>query len=136
MRRVVSELTNKLDIGKISGLLDIPEHSIKGALKRKTLQYVYGKQDIFRFDKPVSSVEGGTALFLEPFEIVRGFPKISRTLMLYPALIKHFSSCDKVAVAQKMNGYNVRVALIGDKLVALSLIHISEPTRLRRISYA
>lgn len=120
MRRDVSELTNKLDIGKISILLDIPEHSIAGALRRKTLQYVYGKQDIFRFDKPVSSVEGGTCVFPEPFRIVRGFPKISRTLMLYPALIKHFSSCDKVAVEEKMNGYNVRVTLIGDKLVALT----------------
>ncbi|MBZ0174852.1 MAG: RNA ligase [Candidatus Methanoperedens nitroreducens] len=120
MRRDVSELTNKLDIEKIYSLLDIPEHSITGALKRKTIQYVYGKHELFRFDKPVSSVEGGTAVFLEPFEIVRGFPKISRTLMLYPALIKHFSSCDKVAVEEKMNGYNVRVALIGDKLVALT----------------
>ncbi|MFZ3385350.1 MAG: RNA ligase, partial [Candidatus Methanoperedens sp.] len=120
MRRDVSELTNKLDIGKISRLLDIPEHSITGALRRKTLQYVYGKLDLFRFDKPVSSVEGGTCVFLEPFGIVRGFPKISRTLMLYPALIKHFSSCNKVAVEEKMNGYNVRVTLIGDKLVALT----------------
>ena len=120
MRRDVSELTNKLDIGKISSLLGIPEHNITGALKRKTLQYVYGKQELFRFDKPVSSVEGGTAVFLEPFEIVRGFPKISRTLMLYPALLKHFSSCEKVAVEEKMNGYNVRVALIGNNLVALT----------------
>jgi len=120
MRRDVSELTNKLDIGKISDLLQIPEHAITGALKRKTLQYVYGKQELFRFDKSVSSVEGGTSVFLEPFEIVRGFPKISRTLMLYPALLKHFSSCKEVAVEEKMNGYNVRVVLIDNKLIALT----------------
>lgn len=120
MRLDVSELAKKIDIGKVSGLLGIPEHSITGALKRKTLQYVRGKQELFRFDKPVSFVEGGTSVFLEPFEIVRGFPKISRTLMLHPALLKHFSSIRKVAVEEKMNGYNVRVALIGDKLVALT----------------
>lgn len=120
MRRDVSELTNKLDIGKISRLLGIQEYKITGALKRKTFQYVYGKQELFRFDKPVSSVEGGTSVFFEPFEIVRGFPKISRTLMLYPALLKHFSSCEKVAVEEKMNGYNVRVALIRDEIVALT----------------
>jgi len=120
MRRDVSELENKLDIAKVSGILGIPEHSITGALKRKILQYVHGKCELFRFDKPVSSVEGGTSVFLEPFEVVRGFPKISRTVMLYPALIKHFSSCKKVAVEEKMNGYNVRVALISDEIVAIT----------------
>jgi putative ATP-dependent DNA ligase len=120
MRLDVSELENKLDIEKVSGLLGIPGHSISGALKRKTLQYVHGKRDLFRFDKPVSSVEGGTSVFLGPFEVVRGFPKISRTMMLYPALIKHFSSCKKVAVEEKMNGYNVRVALIKDEIVAIT----------------
>lgn len=120
MRRDVSELTNRLNIEKISSLLDIPEHTITGALKRKTLQYVYGKHELFRFDKPVSLVEGGTVVFLEPFEVIRGFPKISRTLMLYPALLKHFSSCRKVAVEEKMNGYNVRVTRIGDTIVALT----------------
>lgn len=135
MRRDVSELTNKLDIGKISSLLGIPEHSITGALKRKTLQYVYGKQELFRFDKPVSSVEGGTAVFLEPFKIIRGFPKISRTLMLYPALLKHFSSCQKVAVEEKMNGYNVRVALIGDKLVALTRGGFICPYTTEKVNY-
>jgi len=64
MRRDVSELVNKLDIAKLSGLLGIPEHSITGALKRKTLQYVKGKRELFRFDKPVSSVEGELAYFL------------------------------------------------------------------------
>jgi putative ATP-dependent DNA ligase len=81
---------------------------------------VHGKRELFRFDKPISSVEGGTCVFLEPLEVVRGFPKISRTLMLYPALIKHFSSLRKVAVEEKMNGYNVRVALIKDQIVAMT----------------
>lgn len=120
MRREVSEFENKLNVAKLSGILGIPEHSITGALKRKTLQYVRGKRELFRFDKPVSSVEGGTSVFLEPLEVARGFPKISRTLMLYPALAKHFSSCKKVAVEEKMNGYNVRVALIRDEIVAIT----------------
>ena len=120
MRRDVSEFVNRLDIGKVSQLLDIPEHRITGALKRKTVQYVRGRKELFRFDKPVSTIEGGTSVFTKPFDIVRGFPKISRTLMLYPALQKHFSSCRKVAVEEKMNGYNVRVALIGEALVALT----------------
>lgn len=120
MRLDVSDLANKLNVEKLSKLLDVPEHRITGALKRKTLQYVRGKRELFRFDKPVSLIEGGTSVFMEPFDIIRGFPKISRTLLLYPALLKHFSSCRKVAVEEKMNGYNVRVALVGDAIVALT----------------
>ncbi|MCZ7356078.1 MAG: RNA ligase [Candidatus Methanoperedens sp.] len=121
MRRdVSSELINKLDIAKISKLTGIPEYRITGAIQRKTLQYIKSKLELFRFDKPISTVEGGTSIFLEPFDIIRGFPKISRTLMLYPGIARHFSSCKKVFVEEKMNGYNVRVATIGDHIVGLT----------------
>lgn len=121
MRRdVSSEIIEKLDVEKVSALLDIPEHRITGAVQRKTLQYVRGKQDLFRFDKPISGIEGGTCIFPEPFDIVRGFPKIPRALVLYPGVSAHFSSCENVAVEEKMNGYNVRVALVGDELAGLT----------------
>jgi len=120
MRRDVSELLEKLDVERLSKLLQIPHHRIIGALKRKTLQYVAFKPELFRFDKSVAGVESGTVVFVETFDIVRGFPKISRTLMLYPSIAKHFSSCKKVVVEEKMNGYNTRVALIGDKIIGLT----------------
>ncbi len=120
MRHGVSELINKLDIDKVSGLLEIPGYRITGAIQRKTLQYVYGVPEFFRFDKPISTVEGGTSVFIEPFDIIRGFPKISRTLVLYPALERHFTSCRSVVVEEKMNGYNVRVALVGDAVMGLT----------------
>ncbi len=120
MRLDVSELEKKINIEKISNLLGIEEFSIIGALKRRTLQYIRGKKEFFRFDKPVSLIEGGTTVFLEPFEIIRGYPKISRTLMLYPAIMKHFSICSKVMIEEKMNGYNVRLVRNGDSLFALT----------------
>ena len=121
MRRdVSSELIEKLDVEKVSELLDIPEHRITGAIQRKTLQYVRGKQDLFRFDKPISGIEAGTCIFIKPFDVVRGFPKIPRALMLYPGIAAHFSTCEKVAVEEKMNGYNVRVALIDDEIAGLT----------------
>ena len=121
MRRdVSSELIEKLDVEKVSELLDIPEHRITGAIQRKTLQYVRGKQDLFRFDKPISGIEAGTCIFIKPFDVVRGFPKIPRSLMLYPGIAAHFSTCEKVAVEEKMNGYNVRVALIDDEIAGLT----------------
>jgi putative ATP-dependent DNA ligase len=51
-------------------------------------------------------------------EVIRGFPKIRRTLMLQPALEKHFSR--EVAVEEKMNGYNVRIALVNQEIVAFT----------------
>lgn len=121
MRRdVSSELFEKMDVEKVSGLLDIPVHRITGAIQRKTLQYVRGKHELFRFDKPISGIEGGTCIFLKPFEIVRGFPKIPRALILHPGIAAHFSSCEKVAVEEKMNGYNVRIALITDKVAGIT----------------
>lgn len=120
MRRDVSDYSSKLDTGKLSGLLGIPVHRISGALKRKTLQYAFSKPELFMFDKPVSKIEGGTSVFTGTYDIVRGFPKISRAVMLDPALRQHFSSCKKVAVEEKMNGYNTRVALVGDKVFGLT----------------
>src|SRR5574337_820936 len=107
MRLDVSpELLDKLNAGKVAKLLDIPEYRITGALERRILQYIYSPRELFRFDKPVSSVEAGTSIFVEPFDIVRGFPKIPRVLVLYPGIVKHFSSCKKVVAEEKMNGYN------------------------------
>jgi len=121
MRRdVSSELIEKLDVERVSEILDIPPHRITGAIQRKTLQYVRGKQELFRFDKPISGIEGGTCIFLDPFNIVRGFPKIPRALILHPGILAHFSSCKTVAVEEKMNGYNVRIALIGDELTGIT----------------
>ena len=121
MRRdVSSELIEKLDVERVSEILEIPLHRITGAIQRKTIQYVRGKQEFFRFDKPISGIEGGTCIFLDPFDIVRGFPKIPRALILHPGILAHFSSCKKVAVEEKMNGYNVRIALIGDELAGIT----------------
>ena len=121
MRRdVSSELINKLEVERLSKLLDIPEYRITGAFQRKTLQFVKTPLELFRFDKPISSLEAGTSIFVKPFDVVRGFPKISRTLMLYPGVANHFFSCKTVVVEEKMNGYNARIALVGDELVGLT----------------
>ncbi|MCE8424367.1 MAG: RNA ligase [Candidatus Methanoperedens sp.] len=121
MRRdVSSDFIKKLDVEKLSKLTYIPENRIIGAIERKTLQYVHAKPELFRFDKPISNIEAGTSVFLEPFDIVRGFPKISRILMLHPGVAKHFSTIKTVLVEEKMNGYNVRVALIGDRILGIT----------------
>ncbi len=67
----------------------------------------------------VGPVEAGTMIcFGDKIDIIRGFPKIRRTLMLYPSLENHFK--DEVAVEEKMNGYNVRIALVNNKIIAFT----------------
>ena len=72
---------------------------------------------LLRFDKAVSGIEAGTVVFDED-EIVYGYPKIRRAMMLAPAIRRHFS--DGVLVEEKMNGHNVRVASVGGETVALT----------------
>ncbi|BAW31927.1 DNA ligase [Methanothermobacter sp. MT-2] len=65
-------------------------------------------------------IESGTVVYIadDKLEIIRGFPKIRRTLILSPTIEKHFK--DKVAVEEKMNGYNVRIASVNSKIAALT----------------
>jgi len=72
---------------------------------------------LLRFEKEASGIEAGTAIF-DNGEIVYGYPKIRRAMMLAPAIKKHFH--DRVAVEEKMNGYNIRVASIDGDVVALT----------------
>ncbi|TYL39218.1 RNA ligase [Natronococcus pandeyae] len=58
-------------------------------------------------------VERGTVLM--EGEVVRGFPKIPRALVLETGIPEQFD--DRVAVEEKLNGYNVRIARVdGDQL--------------------
>lgn len=71
------------------------------------------------FKKDVGKLEAGTVIYFhKKVDIIRGFPKIRRTLLLSPTIEKHFK--DFVAVEEKMNGYNVRIAKVGEKIVALT----------------
>ena len=72
---------------------------------------------MLRFEKETSGIEAGTVVF-ENGEIVFGYPKIRRPLMLAAAINRHFS--DLVAVEEKMNGHNVRILSINGETVALT----------------
>ncbi|WP_129115529.1 RNA ligase [Halegenticoccus tardaugens] len=62
------------------------------------------------------SVPRGTALF--DGVVVRGFPKISRTLVLDPGVPRHFDGA--FAVEEKLNGYNVRIVRIDGETLAFT----------------
>ncbi|MGP8321810.1 MAG: RNA ligase [Methanosarcinaceae archaeon] len=121
----------KLDIESAAGYLNMSQSRLSGLLDRRILSQIWNRsssdvtgehQQLFRFDKSVSKIEHGSVLYQKDgsFELIRGFPKIQRAMLLYPALKRHFSNIETVAVEEKMNGYNVRVADIGGKILAFT----------------
>ncbi len=99
-------------------LLGLPRYRIEGLLERHTLQLLLSDPPFFRFEKGISGIESGTAVFYRQGEVVCGFPKIKRAMYLETALKNHFR--DRVVVEEKMNGYNVRAACIDGRLIALT----------------
>ena len=87
----------------------------KGNLKFYQNRFITALQ----FRKEVSKIEAGTMVCLcNEIQVIRGFPKIRRTLMLEDALKLHFNK--EIAVEEKMNGYNVRIAILDNDIVAFT----------------
>lgn len=113
----MNKIPADIDIDKIAELFHTTKQRVRGLLNRKTLHKTPDGNLIL--DKSISGVESGTNIFLESYEVVRGFPKIQRAMMLQSTLAAHFT-CKSVAVEEKMNGYNTRVAFIDNKIIALT----------------
>lgn len=63
-----------------------------------------------------SNLERGTILMRG--EVVRGFPKVPRTLMIDSGVPRYFDG--RLAVEEKLNGYNTRVAQVDGEVLAFS----------------
>lgn len=106
-----------MDLPKTAESVGISLQRLEGMLERNVKLSRWPDPRLFRFEKAVSGVEAGTVIF-ENGEIVYGYPKIKRAMVLEPALKRFFP--DRVAVEEKMNGYNARVVRIGEDVVALT----------------
>lgn len=99
----------------------VPSSRLKVAFARGSLRLLEsaGMQALL-FKKSLGDLEAGTVIYLgDETEVIRGFPKIRRTLLLSPTIQEHFR--DRVAVEEKMNGYNVRIACLSSgETVALT----------------
>ena len=106
--------------GELPKLVDVESYKLEKSFKNGNIRF-YDNHGIkgIQFRKPVGKIETGSMIcFGDKIEIIRGFPKIRRTLMLYPSIKIHFNN--EVVVEEKMNGYNVRIALINNKIVAFT----------------
>ena len=78
----------------------------------------YGDREYRHLSAHRHGVERGTAL-LEG-AVVRGFPKVPRTLVLETGIPEQFGDRDEIAVEEKLNGYNVRAARVDGEILAFS----------------
>ena len=105
---------------RISEKTGVPAERLETSFKKGSSRLLEsgGLRALF-FKKQVMDLEAGTVAYLtgEP-EVIRGFPKIRRTLLLSPAIEKHFT--ESVAVEEKMNGHNVRIASVSGRILALT----------------
>ncbi|WP_423792245.1 RNA ligase [Methanocaldococcus indicus] len=107
----LEDIANKLNIS----LKDLNKAFKKGILR----EYEYKDIKLLTFKKEFKHLEKGTVIFLnENLDVVRGYPKTYRAITLYPTIKNHF--VDKVAIEEKLNGYNIRVVKVNDKYVALT----------------
>lgn len=105
---------------KLQEILEVKAERLNHAIEKGIIKFFDFKGiPALQFKKDVGKIESGTVIyFKEKIEVIRGFPKTRRTLMLSPTIENHFKN--RVVVEEKMNGYNVRIASIGDEIIALT----------------
>jgi len=106
-----------MNLRRVADKLGIAPERLQSLQETVIKESSWPEPRLLRFDKTASGIEAGTVIFHNG-EVVFGYPKIRRAMMLGPALRKHFS--DYVAVEEKMNGHNVRVTSIDGDIVALT----------------
>jgi len=106
-----------MNLQRVADKLGISKERLDGLQETIVKGSSWPVPPLLRFEKAISGIEAGTVVF-ENGEIVFGYPKIRRALMLAPSIKKHFSGI--LAVEEKMNGHNVRVTSIDGEVVALT----------------
>lgn len=116
------ELTlNEFIIKELPKIVDINHLRLKESYKKGNLKFYNNKYvNALQFRKSLGKIEAGTMVCFDnrDVQVIRGFPKIRRTLMLSKTLEKHFN--DEVAVEEKMNGYNVRIVSLNNQIIAFT----------------
>ncbi|WP_340819897.1 RNA ligase [Methanolobus sp. WCC4] len=113
----------EFDVEKAAEFLELSPSRLEDIIEKRNLKQNWDEyNNIYRFEGHAPHLEDGTVLIdhYDHFELVRGFPKIKRAMLLEPAVKRSFSGIDTVAVEEKMNGYNVRVIEYNGKLIAFT----------------
>jgi putative ATP-dependent DNA ligase len=106
-----------MNLSRVAQRLAISESRLQSLQETIIRESAWPEPRLLRFEKESSGIEAGTVIF-ENGEVVFGYPKIRRPLMLAAAIERHFSHT--VAVEEKMNGHNVRILSLNGEIVALT----------------
>jgi putative ATP-dependent DNA ligase len=98
-------------------LLGLPAERMDELLGRVVKRCSWPEPRLLRFEKSISGVEAGTVIF-DNGDVIFGYPKIRRAMMLESAIRRHFFG--RVVAEEKMNGYNIRVASINGQIISLT----------------
>jgi putative ATP-dependent DNA ligase len=123
MSREGNKEINPEFVDQLASFLGFDKERVYHLFEKNYLARNWGKYEhLLRFDKEISHIERGTVFYEKDgsFEIIIGFPKIRRAMVLDPTIKKHFSGLEKVAVEEKMNGYNVRIAIVRHEILAIT----------------
>jgi len=113
----------ELDVENAASFLGISVQRMQELMERRVLVPNWNEyQHLFRFEHKALHIDIGSVLVQKDngFSLILGFPKIKRAMLLGPAIKSNFGEIPRVAVEEKMNGYNVRVILLDGKLVAIT----------------
>ncbi len=106
-----------MNLGRAAKNLGVPPERLEALMDGPLRLCSWPEPRLLRFEKGISGVEPGTVIF-ENGDVVHGYPKIKRAMMLGPAIKRNFF--DRVAVEEKMNGYNIRAVSIDGDVYALT----------------
>jgi putative ATP-dependent DNA ligase len=123
MSREGNKEINPEFVAQLANFLGFDKERVHHLFEKNYLARNWGKYEhLLRFDKEISHIERGTVFYEKDgsFEIIMGFPKIRRAMVLDPTIKKHFNGLEKVAVEEKMNGYNVRISIVKDEILAIT----------------
>jgi len=84
-------------------------------MKYRNLEYVILRRDLGRhYEGTILVSDDGW----ETYRLIPGYPHIKRILLLRKAVTTHF--IDQIAVEEKMDGHNVRVAMYNGEIIAIT----------------
>ena len=123
MSREWNEETDPEFVSRLADCLGFDKEKVQHLFEKNYLAWNWGKYEyLLRLDKEISHIERGTVLYEKggSFEIIMGFPKIRRAMVLDPTIKNHFIGLEKVALEEKMNGYNVRIVTAKEEIIAIT----------------
>ena len=123
MSREVNEEIDPEFVARLANCLGFDKEKVHNLFEKNYLSWNWGKYEhLLRFEKEISHIERGTVLYEKgnSFEIIMGFPKIRRAMVLDPTIKRHFIGLEKIVLEEKMNGYNVRIAIANGEIIAIT----------------